>query len=225
MAPSDCPRQRPDPEQSLELSVSAQRSLKLLQLRLEQFYGIEPSPSILPYVRPSALGSREEVLVRADGGGLALCVLLPQEALEALAHGQAAANFDALLEAVEGVSHYVHLSERARTELPTTLLEIELQAEVDKFAFLATTGRLQHSDVRRLPREDLYDLHHRLFEQVDFIHGSDSVQGARYRLANYLAARLWSRLLHPDSRFPLEETLHRFYRAGQSEKIAIARAA
>ncbi|MCH7929016.1 MAG: ATP-binding protein [Proteobacteria bacterium] len=38
-----------------------------------------------------------------------------------------------MMHSVEGVSHFVLVAERARRELPVTQLELELQAEIDKF--------------------------------------------------------------------------------------------
>ena len=207
------------------LDPRALHRLLWLQRRLERLYHLEPAPAVSPYVRRQQGAAREEVLVRESPEFLELVVLLPEESLEAVRLAPSQAPLDAFLEAVEGVSHFVHLSNRARTELPTTLLELELQAEVDKFAILA--GRLGsvNSVVREAAnRSERSSLHQRLYEDVRFLHESETESGLRYRLANGLAARLWSRLLPLDSQ-PLVDRLRRFYRAGQAEKIRMAHAA
>lgn len=218
------PSSPPTANGKLVLSRLAQEGLECLQLRIERFYELESAPSIVPFIVCLAHGSRERVLVQQQAAEVGLRVQLPEESLRALAQGHSTARFDALLEAVEGVSHFVHLSERARTELPTTLLELELQAEVDKFLFLATTGQWNdwgesfHSPV------ELRTLHHRLYERVTYLHSAHSELGARYRLANDLAAKLWSKLLTGPKPASVT-TLRRFYRAGQTEKIAMVCAA
>lgn len=118
---------------------------------------------------------------------------------------------DGHLQLIEGVSHFVHLAERARTELPTTELELELQAEVDKFAVLAP-----HHDSASHP-----ELHQWLFERVSFFHPADTTKGRRYRLANELAARLWARLVRRGDESFTRQLLYRFYRLGQAEKLSL----
>ncbi|HEV8245704.1 MAG TPA: hypothetical protein VGP93_08045, partial [Polyangiaceae bacterium] len=72
----------------------------------------------------------------------------------------------------------------------------------------------------RLRRE----LHTRLYENVYFLHPEGSEAGSRYRLANELAARFTSRLFHAQAS-DARSLLQRFYRAGQSDKIRLTRAA
>lgn len=155
------------------------------------------------------------MLVREQDDAVELALLLPRRLLE---DGGGSPDPDTLLQAVEGVSHFVYVAERVRMELPTTLLELELQAEVDKFVLLAIAGDQLESAARdRLCR--------RLFEQVQFLHAEGSEHGERYRLANALAFRYVRRL---DRRAPaptLRAELCRFYRSGQTEKIRLARAA
>jgi len=189
-----------------------------VQRQLEAIYELEPTPSIAPFVRVAAGEAREQLLVRQDGDALDLVVVLPRASLTAVLVKEGAIELDAYLEAVEGISHFIHLADRARTELPTTLLELELQAEVDKFALLA--GEPQNQN-----RGELFSLHRRLYEEVRFLHPSGSEHGQRYRLANGLAARLWSQLIQQGPKAAQRGVLRRFYRASQADKIHMARAA
>jgi hypothetical protein len=189
-----------------------------VQRQIEAIYELEPTPAIAPFVRVGSSEMREQVLVQQEGDALDVVVLLPHASIEAFLSGGATLDLDAYLEAVEGISHFIHLADRARTELPTTLLELELQAEVDKFALLA--GEPQNQNTL-----ELVSLHRRLYEQVRFLHASSTELGQRYRFANGLAARLWSQLIRQGPRTGQRGVLKRFYRASQAEKIHMAHAA
>ena len=121
--------------------------------------------------------------------------------------------------------HQLYVAERARCELPVTQLELELQAEVDKFVMLVDPC---HGGFH--PRWAA-EVHRRLYERVRYAHPAGTECGDRYRMANDLAARFAGRLA---SRFTrdglldlrgLRGALRRFYRAGQTEKIELAQAA
>jgi hypothetical protein len=200
-----------------ELPLPARHALNALQQRLESLYQLEPAPDIVPFVQVEREG-REQVLVRYADDALELRVLLPMISVEVLGEQARERDMDAYLGAIEGVSHFTHLAERARIRLPTTLLELELQAEVDKFALLA------ESDRARSPHE-LRGLHRRLYENVHFLHAQGTERGMRYRLANDLAARLWAAWLESAGSDAVQLELRRFYRAGQTDKIRMALAA
>lgn len=189
-----------------------------VQRRIEAIYRLEPAPAIVPFIRVEPGKTREQLLVRQSVDGLDLVVLLPQASVRALLAGDSESDMDAYMGAIEGVSHFIHLAERARTQLPTTLLELELQAEVDKFAIL--TDRPVS-----LPPLALHDLHRRLYEDVRYLHESTTERGQRYRLANDLAAKLWSQLIGHGESHLMREVLCRFYRASQAEKIRMVGAA
>jgi len=206
------------------VSVSHERAsgeLSRIQRRLEQIYQLEPAPCIVPFVRIEADDSREQLIVRQSTDDLELVVLLPEASVQALAANDRHGEMDAYLGAIEGISHFIHLAERARTQLPTTLLELELQAEVDKFTILADSAEA----VAVLPAEELQNLHRRLYEDVRYLYAAATERGERYRLANDLAARLWSQLLAQRRGDWTLDVLRRFYRAGQAEKIRMVQAA
>jgi hypothetical protein len=189
-----------------------------VQRRIEAIYELEPAPAIAPYVRVDGEDAREQLLVCQSAESVDITVLLSRASAAALVSRDATLELDAYLEAIEGISHFIHLADRARTELQTTLLELELQAEVDKFLILAEQ-RETHSTF------ELVSLHRRLYEDVRFLHASATERGQRYRLANDLAARLWSQLIRQGPAADHRGTLKRFYRASQAEKISMVRAA
>ena len=72
-------------------------------------------------------------------------------------------------------------------------------------------------------------LRSRLYEGVCFVHAEGTETGDRYRLANRTAERYVHRLerefLHRARLRELRNHLRRFHRAGQTEKLELARAA
>lgn len=182
-----------------------------VQRSLERFYWLEQGPDVTEFVRTAEGPSRESLVVRADDDAVELALYLP--------HGEAHEGpHDAYVQLIEGVSHFVYVAERARIDLPATALELELQAEVDKFVLLAF-------DEGKLDRARARAVHRSLYEDVAFLHAEDSEPGQRYRLANELAARVAIRLAASAPRSGERAFLQRFYRSGQTDKIRLARAA
>ncbi|MCA9640803.1 MAG: hypothetical protein H6718_09410 [Polyangiaceae bacterium] len=181
-----------------------ERTVSRVAQALREYYRMDHALDIRDFVREGEPGSRETLVLRQRAEDLELCLVLPpQEATET-------DDADHFMQVVEGVSHFLLVVERARVDRPTTQLELELQAEVDKFVILS-----QASDAHARK------LHTRLYEQVRFIHAEGSEAGARYRLANSLAARFVHRHLGhaPHAR---RQSFRHFYRVGQSEKIRLA---
>lgn len=190
------------------------KKLRRVQKLLERFYGLEQGPNVVEFVRLED-GAREELLVRQTAEHLEIALVLPRD----LAHlRRAPAPEDCWLQVLEGVSHFVYVAERARTGLPITQLELELQAEVDKFVLLV-------QGPHAFDALDAHELCSLLYDRVEYLHAPHTETGERYRLANFLAARFIRHLLTvpaPDFRIRL---LRRFYRSGQTEKIVLARTA
>jgi hypothetical protein len=191
-----------------------------IQARLSRWYGIEDAPAVDPFIEPVDAG-RETLFLRDQGGELEILLHLPRTAV-ARGAGDPGPSFDDLCQVIEGVSHFLYLAERARRELPATQLELELQAEVDKYVLLCHDPGGFHPGRAARVRA-------RLFEAVTYVHAPDTERGARYRMANDLAARfsrrleaLFTRHRRPE---PVRAVLRRFYGAGQTEKIGLAQAA
>jgi hypothetical protein len=193
------------------LSTRRQRELRRIQRELERFYGLERAPNVTRFVREGDQGSREVVLLRESADELEIALVLPPESRRVSEGG---ALNDVWLQVAEGVSHFIYLAERARVHLPVTQLELELQAEVDKFVLLLG---LSTDSARRLLD--------RMFDSPHFLDPEGSEAGERYRLAHHLAARFVSRVFVANDRARARERLRSFYRAGQAEKIRLASAA
>jgi len=166
----------------------------------------------------------EQVLVVEDGDTLWISVYLDPGLLQRLAESNP---FEALNEgniadywtALEGVSHFVYLVWNALHDRPVTTLELELQAEIDKY--VASVWLLREQNPGRFPAE----LHPLLFDRARV---DDELAGDRvelYRQANSYAARYCRRLartLRPagsaaDAAAVTE--LRRFYRLGRERKV------
>jgi hypothetical protein len=189
--------------------------LRRIQRQLQRFYALDAHLDVLDFVREVDDDERETLLVSEQPDAVELALLLPRRLLDPDSPRD---DGDGLLQALEGVSHFVYLTERVRAGLPTTRLELELQAEVDKFVLLAFEGEPCDARSRALLCE-------RLFERVHYLDGAGSEAGERYRLANALAARFVRRLEPEVGSSALQVKLRRFYRAGQTEKIHLAQAA
>ena len=193
-----------------------------VQRSLERLYQLDRVADVKAFVRPAAAGEREALLVReSEDGTVEMALRLPNLGKKDLDVGSDA-DLDPLCQIIEGVSHFVYLADRAEGGREATQLEMELQAEVDKYVVLAAS--LGALDERRSAR-----LRARLYDAVSFEHAPGTELGERYRLANDLAARFVFRLERQylaSRRFgEMRGELRRFYRMGQEEKLRLGRAA
>ncbi len=193
-----------------------------VQRAIERVYLLEQNECVGEFLEAARDGEREALLVREAGDGtIELLVRVPalgRRDIDVVRDG----DLDPLCQLIEGVSHFVYVAERARADRETTHLELELQAEIDKYVVLA--GSLARFDEAKSAA-----LRERLFDCVAFSHDADSDVGERYRVANDLARRYVRRLEREyvaARRYDgMREELRRFYRMGQEEKLRIARAA
>jgi hypothetical protein len=130
-------------------------------------------------------------------------------------------NMADFLAALEGVSHFVYYSWHADHDKPVTLLEMELQAEVDKFI---TAASLLDAQLGELPLR----LHRWLFDLPRLATRLSGEQQQRYNDANRFAGRycldLYHRLRRGIAMPDLIPELRAFYRSTQQDKIERIRA-
>jgi len=205
--------------------------LALVQRGLETLYRVDTQLDVTAFVvddrgRDEALGRaegtvrrpREQLLVSQSGEDLSLALFLDEAALANLARHDPAghlsdANFSDFCLAVEGVSHFIYVALCAAAERPVTALELELQAEVDKFVSCA----LSHRDV------DTAELRERLYDRVSLADDLDDHERLRYQTANDEARRyagwLDRRFFHRGRLDDMLVELRRFYRLGLQDKL------
>jgi hypothetical protein len=214
--------------------------LARLQGGLEEMYRARTGVAIADFVvdgdaRAAALvgarerAPREQLLVApdADGQGVAIGLYVDADVLAHLDVHDPSRRLDdrnaqAFLYALEGVSHFVYAVWCAQRERQVSALELELQAEVDKWVtcLLATDVTADTSAAWR----------QRLFGDCAFEPDLDHAERDRYRAANDNAARyarwLEARYLAPCRIPELLAELRRFWRLPLAEKLAVtARAA
>jgi hypothetical protein len=203
-------------------------ALAQLQQLLQSIHGVEAGP-VADFVVGAADRARlapscspdEALLVSEDGETLHVGLFLDAEVLAQLSRGYSEPwsleRLRGFCHAAEGVSHFLYLAHRAQQSRPVSLLELEAQAEVDKYLCVVlqlwATGR----------RVASAQLRHRLFQRVSLRPGLSAAERDRYRLANQLAAAT-ARVL--EARYVLQGSLdgllrevRRLYRLGGGEKL------
>jgi hypothetical protein len=129
-------------------------------------------------------------------------------------HGQ---NLHDFWVALEGISHFLYFTWNAAHQRRVSLLEMELQGEVDKYILAAFLFYSQQQGA--VPAS----LHQHLFHNVDYDSRLNAAELQRYRSANYFAARFCycveTLFLRKRSHAGMINTLRRFYRLTQQHKI------
>lgn len=178
---------------------------------------------------PEGQCPEEELLLAESAGDAGLSLYIDPGVLERLERTDPLGalteeNLADYCTALEGVSHFVYCAWRLTADVPVSLLELETQAEVDKYA--ATVFLIADQRGGGYPGE----VHPRLFDRVDFDRRLTTAQVARYRAAHRCAAQYCRRL---ERRFvrrgraqveALVRELRRFYRLGSAAKLRHATA-
>jgi hypothetical protein len=208
-------------------------TLASLQGALTEIYDLPETPDVRDYLMtgraglgaiPDSRASDEQLIVAEEGDTLSMALHIDATVLERLRRCDPIAeltqhNLADYLTVAEGVSHFVYVAWNAGYDKPVTLLELELQAEVDKYVLCAWL--LREQGCGRFPRE----LHRVLFERarVDPVAAAGRV--GLYHTASRNAARfcrhvgaLLSRE-RPGVASDLLAELRRFYRWGNVRKL------
>jgi len=208
-------------------------TLTSLQSAMAEIYDLPVTPDVCDFLLtdPARLArtgvarpADEQLIVAEEGDTLSMALYIDAAVLERLGRhdpfaGLTHENLADYLTAAEGVSHFVYVAWNTGHDKPVTLLELELQAEVDKYVLCVWLLRAQGDG--RVPRE----LHRALFERarVDPVAAAGRI--GMYHTASRYAARfcghvatLLERKRHGVTRDVLAE-LRRFYRFGNVRKL------
>jgi hypothetical protein len=172
-----------------------------------------------------ATRSDEQLLVLDEGGAAAVGLFLDPQLLERLARANPlqalnGANLADYWTALEGVSHFIYLAWNAGHDRGVSLLELELQAEIDKY--VSSWWLLREQDPAHYPA----GLHRLLFERCRIDTGLAGERCELYRQANHYAARFCRRLERQLSaraaacRHEALAELRRFYRLSRERKMS-----
>ena len=202
-----------------------------LQSLLSDIYALEMSYDVYDFLITDArladeldAGGRrveEKLLIAEEADAASVSLYLGQGLMDRLrdnnpANRLSADNLEDFWTALEGVSHFIYYAWNATAEKSVTLLEMELQAEVDKF--IGTTLLLRQQGENPPP-----NLHHRLFESARFDVRLSGDELTRYQDANHYAAKYCLKLAPQLSRWTagseLKKEVCQFYRLTQPGKI------
>ncbi|MDZ4695899.1 MAG: hypothetical protein SGI86_12190 [Deltaproteobacteria bacterium] len=208
--------------------------LQRLQRGIETLYRLDGYPDVVDFVvgeseRDNILAAseerrpREQLFVTHCDGEIGLGLFLAPELLNNLAKHDPTTqldkrNFADFCLAIEGVSHFVYVSHCAAEDRSVSALELELQAEVDKFVVCL----LSCED----PERDARQVHTQIFDSVHFDEQLSPDEYERYRTANRTASRftrtLERRFVSTSRRGDLMHELRQFYRMPLADKLAKA---
>lgn len=207
--------------------------LEAIAQELAALYHLEDCPPITPFlvghqkftaychIHPHLdTRCRETLLIEADREGLqvglyvAPSILHTIEAVDprtTLHRG----NIDAACAAIEGVSHLLCFLWKTTRDIPCSLLELELQAEIDKYLLCAAWLRRQGESATLLLA--------RLFQDYRLLGDLTPEAAWRYRRASYLAEQFCAVLEHEYQRRhrlgDLRSVARQFYRLSHWQKL------
>jgi len=210
------------------IPASGHASLRTLQQGLQDIYALTVAHRVDDFLltnrdQARQLGgaaalrsARESLLVQEDDGDLNISLYLDAEVMAALDPGRSPPGLQDFCLALEGVSHFLYLVWYASHNRSVTLLEMELQAEIDKYLML----RGVHAGAVAGSAEGLLQ---RLFQNAIFHADLGAQELTRYQDANHLAERycrgLEQRFFRGGSRAELLRELRGFYRLSRSDKL------
>ena len=122
--------------------------------------------------------------------------------------------------ALEGVSHFLYLAWNAGHDRPVSLLELEMQAEIDKY--VASYWLMREQLPGRFPSELLSALFERTRIDPRLARGREAMYRAASRYAEKFCRRLEQTLrgAHGESGGEVLAELRRFYRLTNARKLA-----
>jgi hypothetical protein len=208
-------------------------TLASLQSALTEIYDLPETPDVRDFLMTDraelgavsdARESDEQLIVAEEGDTLSMALYLDAALLERLERrdpraGLTQDNLADYLTVAEGVSHFVYVAWNTGYDKPVTLLELELQAEVDKYVLCAWLLREQGAG--RFPHE----LHRVLFERAHVDPVAAGGRAGLYQTASNYAARFCRRVGAKLARKrngvtrDLMAELRRFYRWGNVRKL------
>ena len=210
--------------------------LSYLQASFEDLYALDTCPDVRDFLVDEEIrdeipghvkGLPEQFFISQNDEGMELALYIEPSIIDSLAHDDPRqslhiGNLENFWIAAEGVSHFIFLIWRAQRGRPVSHLELELQAEVDKFVrgwtLLVEQGAAMDESAAALNRA--------LFRRYALRDDVPEEQADTYHRASKAAERFCMQLGRDFSRrHNLDAMRHRvrdFYRLGLSEKMRAA---
>jgi hypothetical protein len=215
------------------LDAASQQLLSWFQSTLQSTYEVDVPEAVHEFVftdqniaevlrrASSSHSAKEVVYLSSDGHSLDLSVFLTESLFDELKIDDPTdrlhpGNLASFCTVIEGISHFLCLVWNARRDRQISLLELELQAEIDKFVVCAARYFDQDGAVPD-------SLHVDLFERFSLASELGQAARERYETANQYAARYCRQLQTAFGGSPahpaLPNELRRFYRLSREEKL------
>lgn len=210
-------------------------SLKYIQNRLQEIYELDIDHDVNDYLVTcrhaahrcgaplASIHTREQLLIHQEKEELLLSLYLHEGVINSLEstgdrlhlHRD---NLEDFCLALEGISHFLYMIWNARYRRSVTVLEMELQAEIDKFIML---GMLLQQQSQAPAPGVIRDL---LFESIRYHDHLQAEELQRYQDASAFAEKYcWylesSFTLRQGTELKLLRELRRFYRLGLKDKL------
>lgn len=200
-----------------------------MQRGLEALYRVDTGVDVDDFVIDEAARDvfapmrrpREQLLVSHADSELSVALFISPDILATLAEydpsrGLGDHNLGDFLLAIEGVSHFIYTVCCARVDRPVSQLELELQAEVDKYVTCLLATDTEAGTSARLRQ--------RLYRELAYDADLDRDERDRYAIANdnadRYAAWLEETYVAPRRIPEMLAELREFYRRGLSDKLA-----
>ena len=209
-------------------------SVRPLQQRLQSIYELSVAHDVDDFLVSKTVAEtgvfeslnnshlKEKLLLHQQADELQVGLYLAEDVLQKLAADNPSeclheGNLEAYCLALEGVSHFLYLIWNAGFERSVTLLEMELQAEIDKFVMLA----FSFEDQNQSPAPGR--LRKLLFETAGYHSQLNDEEHQRYQDASHFAEKYCWKLetdyLQSRNKQLMLSELRQFYRLPQGEKL------
>jgi hypothetical protein len=178
----------------------------------------------LPHTTRAAT-AEEELIIVEEPDAVGVSLYLDQALLERLNRADPIEHLDAgnvadYWTALEGVSHFVYFAWNAAHDKPVSLLELEMQAEIDKY--VASYALLRRQSPERFPAELLRLLFERTHVDPTLTQSRQGMYRAASRYAEKFCRRLERglRASRTELKHDVLAELRRFYRLSDHRKVA-----
>lgn len=215
------------PDAAVTPSPSVHGLLLHVQREIESLYALDRQPPVTDFLidEPAARaypGGGSRILVTQHGDDVSVGVVLEESVTQSLARDDPRGrlhrrNLGPFCTLVEEVSHFVLLLFCAQTARSVTQLELELQAEVDKYLSVLPLLSLQREGALSARLKELLFREYRLVDNLtpERAERYHAASGLAYRYCRWLEAEYLRRARHDD----LRREARRFYRLGQAGKL------
>ena len=199
-----------------------------LQNKLQDIYEIETvhratdfitsNQALLRTMGENNFSTNESVFISQFEDNIDISIFLESNIIENLNNPNISKlDINDLCHALEGISHFLYLIYHAEHDRQVKFIELELQAEIDKFIYLVQSQTVDNDT------NSHFQLHQWLFEKFLFRENLSREEISRYKDANYYAAKYCLELIKRFEQCPdwlsINRELRRFYRLPLQNKL------